>query len=79
MEHEAECIHTEGTGIPASQCSKCNGREAKLREERLTSEAIEYTWNAKFEGRCAVCRDYFSIGDRIGRRGDGLLVCECSL
>lgn len=49
MNEEKECIHVPG--MPASQCTLCNGKDKK--EIVVPEEPIRIS--ARFEGRCKEC------------------------
>lgn len=59
-------------GTPKSQCSKCNGLEARRAE--AAAEIVGW-FSARYDSRIA-CGCYVRQGDIIGRRADDTYVCS---
>ena len=67
-EEEDECPH--GLGMKAA-CTICNGRDKKA-----STTGVEYTFVAKYPGRCDWCSTRLSIGDTINMMKTGLKMCD---
>ena len=62
-----ECIH----GIyPSDCCTMCKQHAAP------PPEGVEYTFTAKYDGRCDACRRPIEVGDTIAAMADGQYWCK---
>ena len=65
---DEECIH--GMGDPA-WCVICNGRAARDRAAaQEAASTVEYSFKAKFVGRCAECLEPWRPGELVSRCTD---------
>lgn len=66
MSDQDECKH----GMVPAWCAACRG----LVDESYSSAHIDYTFEAKYAGKCAGCGKPFAEGVTVGKTTDGDII-----